>query len=142
MKKIFIGDKEQFKNYDFRETCFGINIKSNKILLIYDKNQYSLVGGGIDFNESHEECLKREFKEEIGYDIKNVRPLFKIDCFWLADGKWPKESLANFYYVDLNKKNNDNSESKLEYITIEKAIELLELPYQKKAIEILLKEKL
>lgn len=141
MKKFLIGDKNQLEKYDFRETCFGINIKRNKILLVFDKTQYSLVGGGVDSNESHEESLRREFKEEIGYDIKNIVPLFTIDCFWLAGGKWPMESLSNFYYVELSKRNNKNSESKAEYISVEKALELLELPYQKKAIEIFLKEK-
>lgn len=140
MVKIVIGDKSKFKNYDFRETCFGLNFKEEKALLIYDKTNYSLVGGGINENESHKECLIREFKEEIGYSIKNIKPLFTIDCFWLAGGKWPIESLANFYYVELDKKNSKDSESKAEYIHIEKALDLINLPYQKKALEIYIKE--
>lgn len=138
MKKIVLGNKDKLIKYGFRETCFGINIKLNKFLLFYDKNQYSLVGGGIDGNETHEECLKREFEEEVGYSIKNIKPLFIIDCFWLADNKYPFESLVNIYQIDLDKKINENCESNLEYIDINKSLELLNLPYQKKAIELII----
>ena len=58
MELITIG--EEFKGkYDFRETCFGIVRCDNKILLVKKNNQYSLVGGGVEKDESHRGCLNR-----------------------------------------------------------------------------------
>ena len=52
-------------------------ICNNKILLARNTNfpgsWYSLVAGYADIGESLEETLKREVKEEVGLDIKNIR---------------------------------------------------------------------
>ncbi len=46
-------------------------LKNNKIILIKAENggYHSIVGGGIEENETIEEALIREVKEESGYDI-------------------------------------------------------------------------
>ena len=50
------------------------NINNNKILLV--KHTYSedwaLPGGGVEVGESVEKALKREFKEEVGFDCIEV----------------------------------------------------------------------
>lgn len=140
MRKIILGKKDKDLKYDFRETCFGIYIKDNKILVTYDKkhSQYSLIGGGVEKNETKHETLKREFLEEAGIKIKNIKHFITIDCFWLADSNYPMESLANFYYVDIDKYLDIECESNYEFIDIND-IEF-KLPYQKKAFEILMKE--
>lgn len=68
MKTIKIGNKFKEK-HGFRETCFGIVVKDNKLLVVYDQkhNQYSLVGGGIDNGETHEETLKRIYRRNRSY---------------------------------------------------------------------------
>lgn len=139
--KVVIGEKEKNKKYIFRETCFGICEKNGKIALIFDKNQYSLIGGGIEEGESKEETVLREFEEEIGYEVKIIKQLCIIDCFWLAGGKWPMESLVNIFIVDILNKVNNNVENDLKFVELDKAIELLKLPYHKKAIEIYLNNK-
>lgn len=136
MKKIIIGKKEENTKYDFRETCFGINTHNNQVLVIFDKNQYSLIGGGKDKEETHKQCLIREFAEDVGYSIKNIEHLFTIDCFCFAEGKWPLESLANFYYVELDQEINQSCEAKIEYIDYNEALNIITLPYQKKALEL------
>lgn len=61
---------------------YGLLIKDNKILLIkkcggpYD-GKLDLPGGTIEFNESIEEALIREFKEEVGIDILDYE-LFNV----------------------------------------------------------------
>ena len=104
MEKIVIGEKLEGRKYDFRETCFGICVKDGKMLLVKKKEQYSFVGGGVENGETHEECLKREFIEESGYEIESIKPFVTVDCFWLAAGKYPLESLANFYIIEVGKK--------------------------------------
>ena len=142
MNEIIIGEKLENKKYDFRETCFGIYLRNNKMLLVKKDGQFSLVGGGIEEGESHEECLRREFIEEVGYEIKEIMPFTTIDCFWLAGGKWPLESLANFYIVQVGNKICDPTEEghKEEEVGLKEVVNLLPLPYHKKAIELYLEE--
>ena len=140
MRKIKLGTKEKSLKYDFRETCFGLYIKDNKLLVTYDKkyNQYSLIGGGIQKNETKYEALKREFLEEDGIKIKNIKHFITIDCFWLASNNYPIESLANFYYIDIDKYLDIECESSYELIDINNIN--IPLPYQKKAVELFIKE--
>ena len=140
MEKIIIGEKLENTKYDFRETCFGICVKNGKMLLVKKKGQYSFVGGGIENGETKEECLKRKFIEESGYELLSAEPFVTIDCFWLAAGKWPLESLANFYIVKVGNKLCEPTEEGhvVEEIKLEKANEILPLPYHKKALELFL----
>lgn len=61
-----------YKNTIERIAVRAIIFKNNHILLIQtSRGDFKFPGGGVEKNESHEECLKREVKEETGY----------IDCF-------------------------------------------------------------
>ncbi|MFA5773514.1 MAG: NUDIX domain-containing protein [Candidatus Paceibacterota bacterium] len=53
----------------------GIFIKEDKILLVKGKKYKELwtVGGKVDGNETDEECLRREIKEEIGVEITDIK---------------------------------------------------------------------
>jgi len=137
MEIITMGEKFKGK-YSFRETCFGIVRKGNEILIINKDNQYSLVGGGIEEGETLGECLKREFLEETGYIITNYKEFICLDCYWLADNKYPLLSRANIFEVEIdfiNKKEARESNCYLDWIDINEASKLLPLPYQRMAIE-------
>ena len=137
MKTIVLGEKFNTK-FDFRETCFGIVKNGNKMLFVKKKGQYSLVGGGIEQGEKFEDCLKREFLEEAGMTITNIKPLVCVDCFWLAAGKYPMESKANIFEVevDLLNQNQPTEENHTpEWIDIDLAKDLLPLPYHKEALD-------
>lgn len=64
---------DKFK--EIRPVVLGIAIKNGKILVSegYDKVKkqtfYRCLGGGIEFLETSQEALKREYKEELGIDI-------------------------------------------------------------------------
>ena len=56
-----------------------IVVKDNKVLLGRRKNSsntnglWQFTGGKLEFNESWEDCARRETKEETNLDIKNIR---------------------------------------------------------------------
>lgn len=52
----------------------------DEIMLAYSHKNYFLVGGHVEENESLEECLKREVKEETGIDLPDEerKPFFVI----------------------------------------------------------------
>ena len=58
--------------------CDGILVENGKILLIRRAREpglgkWAVPGGRIEENETAEECLKREFKEETGLDVEPVK---------------------------------------------------------------------
>ena len=65
MHKVF-GIKENAVYLD-REGAYLIPVHNNEIAVIKTAKGFFLLGGGLDKNESHEECIKRECIEETGY---------------------------------------------------------------------------
>lgn len=53
---------------------------------------WTFFGGQIENNEDPESALKREFGEEIGFDLDNFK-LFKIDDYELKCGKFGKRHI-------------------------------------------------
>lgn len=72
-----------FEDNKIRTISVAIVRNGNKILALsgYDCKKdeffYRLLGGGVDFGELSEQALVREFKEELGVDIK-VKSLIKV----------------------------------------------------------------
>ena len=64
-----------------REGCRAIIVKDNKVLLSWEerKNVYMSPGGGLENDESLEECVVRELQEEAGYKVKPVKPFVKVN---------------------------------------------------------------
>jgi NAD+ diphosphatase len=52
-------------------------VKDNEILLTHNAsfqgNRYSIIAGFVEPGETLEECVKREIREEVGLEVKNVR---------------------------------------------------------------------
>ena len=137
MKKITIGTKLENENYDFRETCFGIVTDGDEMYCTEKNGEISLIGGGIEEGETQIECLKREFLEESGCFIKDAKELCTIDCFWITRNQKYMESLANIYIVEISDKRIEPTEkgNKLVKIKMEEILDILELPYQKRAVK-------
>ena len=56
-------------NYIDRAGAYLIPFKDGKVGVVRTPKGYFLLGGGLDDGESHEECIKRECLEEIGYTV-------------------------------------------------------------------------
>ncbi len=87
----------------------GIILKDDKILAVRKKSTdiYIMPGGGPEGNETHEETLKRELKEELCVELKNLK-LF--DTFVEPAIFEPGNIVAHIYYADIEGKPSPNSE--------------------------------
>ena len=70
-EKFFISSGKRIDGISYydRVGAYLICIENNKLAVIRDTKGYFLPGGGIDENESFEECVKRECLEETGYSV-------------------------------------------------------------------------
>ena len=85
MKTIDIYGENQFEKYTkSREACRGIVIRNGKILLTYEVNtdQWFIPGGGVEGDESFEECCVRELAEETGYIVKTNKHYLTINEYY------------------------------------------------------------
>ena len=70
---------------ELRRGCRGLIFCGGKILLSHetDTDVYMSPGGGLEYGETLEECVIREFGEETGYEVKVVKPFVTVHeyCF-------------------------------------------------------------
>lgn len=85
-------------------------IKNSDRILVgdgYDSKKgevfYRLLGGGIEFGETGEEALNREFKEELDTELTNVKYLTTLENIFTYNGKRGHEIVLVFT-ADLVKK--------------------------------------
>lgn len=84
--------------FNFR-VC-GIIINNNKILAMKDINEYYyLPGGRVQMNETVEEAVVREIKEELGLDVKIDRALWFNQAFFVEDGSKEKYHEVCVYFL-------------------------------------------
>lgn len=57
---------------------------------------YRPLGGGIQFGEGSEEALRREFREELGVELADVRYLRTLENVFVHDGE-PGHELVQLY---------------------------------------------
>lgn len=141
-KKIYIG-------------VYGIILNEGKILLIKKargpyKGMYDLPGGGVEYGESFEKTLGREFFEETGLEIKS--PKFIQNNQFTVEYKNSKgeecgiHHIGIYYSVELKGDNNiktgaDGEDSLgAEYIDINKLPDIEISPIARPVIEEFLKD--
>lgn len=68
-----------------------------------DNGIWELPGGGLDWGESMEDCLRREIKEEMGLEVTEMA---KLPSFYLTgkniDGHWSLNLVFEIKVKDLN----------------------------------------
>ena len=91
----------------------GVLIRNGKIFLQRVENDYALPGGHVDYGETSENALVREFKEELNVDISCERLLWVEENFW----KWGDKNAhgISFYYLVSLKENKELSDDFLEF---------------------------
>ena len=96
-------DRKDINKVVGRAKAIIINSKG-EMLLANTNNNYYLVGGHVEDNESDEVCLRREILEETGIDldIKDIRPYFVVEylCKDYPEKRENTNYVANYYVIE------------------------------------------
>ena len=57
----------------FNPAVYGVVIRDGMVLLLPTNGRFAIPGGSIEIGENHIDALKREVKEETGFDVVPVR---------------------------------------------------------------------
>lgn len=127
MKKIIINDSNLDDN-DIEETVIrvkGLVLNSyGQILLAHNNHTYQFPGGHKEDNETLEECIVREIRDETGIDVEvSEEPFLNIityDSNYFNTGKKVKNSIYYFRFFtndepDFKKTNYDALELETDF---------------------------
>jgi len=107
------GEKIANQDYIKRDGVYGISFSNDhKVTLVKVPYGYFLPGGGVENDESHECCLKREYIEEVGYTIEIIEFVGCASQYTFSHKKNRHyELVGNFYLVEIK----DCCEGKIEH---------------------------
>jgi len=92
--RVKIGGMEPIPDDPGRRGAVGIVVRDGRMLVIRRARTvvaplvYCFPGGGIEGNETEEEALVREFREEVGVVIQPVRRLWRCITSWKVELAW------------------------------------------------------
>lgn len=134
MRKIIINE-DNLKETDIEAKVIrvkGLIINSKgKILLAHNNYTYQFPGGHVEDNESLNECIKREVKEEIGISLDVVEDAFlnivTYDSNYFNTGKRVENSI--FYYRFITDEEPNFNETHYDELELETDFDLFYVPF-------------
>ena len=126
MNKVF-GEKVEGAEYLNRKGAYIIPISDNKIAVVKTPKGYFLLGGGIEGNETDEECIIRECLEEIGYEIEVGEYIGSAESYIIHPEIGYFHPIQNYYTGKLLRKisNDTESEHTFEWVSIDEIFDNL-----------------
>jgi 8-oxo-dGTP diphosphatase len=142
-EKVF-GEKLEGTVYIRRTGVYGIAFnKEGNIAVVKTPKGYFLPGGGIENEENHKECIKREFLEETGYEITIENYINKYSLYHTTKDNAYFYLIGFFYIVNLKQRSNYKTEEdhKLIWLEPSQCVKCLLLRHQSWAVSQALKHK-
>jgi 8-oxo-dGTP diphosphatase len=127
------------KSYQ-RVVANAIILKNGKVLMVknsrgYMKGTWSIPGGFLTYDESPEEAVKREVKEETGYNIK-VKKLFRVYKKTFSGSELYVISFIYLCEISGGKLSFDKTEiENIKFMDLEEAIRKTDGYFSKKALK-------
>ena len=92
----------KMEDWVFSYRVAGICVQNGKVLLQTTTNDtaFAFPGGHVEFGQTHEETLVREFKEEIGADVR-VGALKWVAEVFFPWGNKPCHQICLYYMVEI-----------------------------------------
>lgn len=133
------GEKIDGIAYKDRVGAYAIIFdQDNRLPIVKTSTGYFLLGGGIDGNESHQNCLERECLEEAGLYVRVKDLICKGDKYhWSDTLEYYMHGIGYFYSAEIVGKSDKPTEEDhtLVWMTIEECLENLFLEHQAWAVE-------
>ena len=88
------------EKFVFRPSVYGVIIKNGKVLLLRNKSdkKFWFPGGGVDIGEKNSAALKREVKEETGFEVKPKELLLVKENFFYYEPEDAAFQAYLFFY--------------------------------------------
>lgn len=101
MRIPVFGDKKDGIEYIRRPAVYGLmfNEANGKIGIIQCDGEYFLPGGGIEENETHEQCLKREAIEEMGMEVEMGAFIGRANRYFYSTGEFVYYLNEGYFYL-------------------------------------------
>ena len=106
MEVLKNGEKQEGILYTKRNCCFGIVERNGLYLLVYSHkdDNYSFPGGGIESGESLEDTTRREFLEEAGYAVSDLKKFVEVYSHIRTKKGIYMEKFDTFFVVSVDEK--------------------------------------
>lgn len=107
--------------YRIRQGVYGVmvNREDNSVAVLKTSTGCFLPGGGVEGDETHEECLKRECIEEIGYEVRIGDFIGSAERYFYSTTHHEyMVSDGYFFLVNVNKKLSVSTEDDHELVWI------------------------
>lgn len=129
-QNIIFGEKMEGLSYKLRKGVYAVifNSSNDKIAVVRTADgKYFLLGGGVENNESHQDCLTREIIEEAGYEVIIGTYIGTSMRYFLSAKNEPMISDGYFYLAQLREKVQEPIEDDhfLEWVNVKEVEELL-----------------
>ncbi|GET26421.1 NUDIX domain-containing protein [Prolixibacter sp. NT017] len=89
---------------DFTIRVYGLILKGRNVLLTDEfqlgQPMTKFPGGGLEYGEGTIECLRREFREEMQQEIKNIQHFYTTDFFQQAKFFEETQLMSIYYRAD------------------------------------------
>ena len=137
LEKSF-GKKIKEIEYKDRVGAYAIIFDRNaRVAVVQTSTGYFLLGGGLDNNETHEVCIKRECLEEAGLSVVVKDFICKGDKYhWSDTLQYYMHGIGFFYITDIVEKVSEPIEKdhELVWLKIDDCYEKLFLEHQAWAV--------
>ena len=131
--------------FPFNVRAYGIYIDSNNNVLLTEENRFNMFmrkfpGGGLKFGEGLKDCIKREWKEETGTELKEIKHFYTTDFFQKSYFNPEEQIISVYFLVKPETENFTVKENNLKLIRIplpELTEEMLTFPIDKYVLQLL-----
>lgn len=145
IEEVECGNRIERITYRERIGAYALIVNpDNEIALVRRDNNYFLPGGGVEEDETYEECLKRECSEELGYNIEVAQYVGKLSHYTKAIRR--EEYLKLVGHVHIANLLNSNclkieEDHELVWVPIREAAEKMQEEFQAHAVREYIRQK-
>jgi 8-oxo-dGTP pyrophosphatase MutT (NUDIX family) len=128
-------------------SCGGVILENNKVLLVQVKSMkgrkiWTFPKGHIEQGETPRQAALREVLEETGYKASIIKPLLKVRYAFTLKGRYVRKVVQWYLMKKLGRigKHDPSEILAINWVSINKAKEMVEYPSDKRLLELVEEE--